>query len=78
MSPLHVKDATCPTGPAAPRGRFTLRVLAMLCFGAALAMFAYSSCIPIKAQVAQILLERAFAQTLTDGKPAELGAKADT
>jgi len=78
MSPLHVKDATCPTGPAAPRGRFTLRVLAMLCFGAALVMFSYSSWIPIKAQIAQILLERAFAQSLADGKPAKPWSWADT
>lgn len=78
MSPLHVKDATCPTGPAAPRGRFAFRVLATLCLVAALAMFAISSWIPIKAQIAQVLLERAFAQSLANGKPAKPWSWADT
>ncbi len=78
MSPLHVKDTTCPSGPAAPRGRFATRVVAMLCFIAALCLFAVSTWIPVKAQIAQILLERAFAQSLVSGKPVRPWSWADT
>lgn len=78
MSPLHVKDATCPTEPAAPRGRFVLRILAVLCLIAGLSMFTISSWIPIKAQIAQLLLERAFAQSVASGKPAKPWSWADT
>ncbi len=78
MSPLHVKHAACPTGPAAPRGRFVLRVLAALCLAAGLATFTISGWIPIKAHIAQVLLERAFAQSLADGRPVKPWYWADT
>ncbi len=78
MSPLHVEDATRPPGPATPCGRSALRIIAMACLVAGLALFAVASWIPVKAQVAQILLERAFAQSLVTGQPVKPWSWADT
>jgi sortase A len=58
--------------------RSRLPVLGMILAGLGLALIAQAALIPAKAAVAQVLLDRAFEQTLDDGEPHKPWRWADT
>ena len=60
------------------RGNPVGRVVAALLTLAGLGLTAQAAWIPVKAALAQALLERAFARTLTEGRPAKPWPWADT
>jgi len=74
--------ALLPTLPALHRARETLRaphrIAALLAATIGLVLVGQGIWIPAKAVLAQILLERAFAQTLATGKPVKPWSWADT
>ena len=67
-----------PTLPTLWGGINTRRLVGIIFVGLSLFMFSQSLYIYAKAQVAQVLLERAFTQTLATGKPAKAWSWADT
>jgi sortase A len=58
--------------------RSILNLLSVLCAVGALWLFGQSAYILAKAQLAQVLLERAFAQSIATGKPVKAWSWADT
>ncbi len=65
-------------GPANPRRRSILKLLTVLCVVGAMLMLGKSSWIMLKAEVSQVLLARAFAQTVSTGTPVKPWNWADT
>lgn len=65
-------------GPANPRRRSILNLLSVLCIAGAIAMLGKSSWIMLKAEVSQVLLARAFTQTVATGNPVKPWSWADT
>lgn len=65
-------------GPARFSRRFILNVLSVLFFAGAAVMLGKSSWIYLKAEVAQVLLERAFTQSIISGAPVKAWSWADT
>lgn len=76
MSPATL---TLPkTGPAHPLRRSVLNLASALCLGLSLVLFGQSIWIFAKAQLAQVLLERAFTQSIALGEPVKAWNWADT
>jgi sortase len=65
-------------GPVRLSRRSFLNFLSALCLGLSLFLFGQSAWIIAKAQVAQVLLERAFAQTIVTGEAVKAWRWADT
>lgn len=65
-------------GPAIPRRRSILNLISILCLAGAVAMLGKSSWIMLKAEVSQVLLARAFTQTVATGTPVRPWSWADT
>lgn len=65
-------------GPANPRRRSILNLLTILCIIGAVLMLGKSSWIVLKAEVSQVLLSRAFAQSVATGAPVKPWSWADT
>jgi sortase A len=67
-----------PLAPAHITRRFLLNLVSGVMIAASLTLFGQSVWIYAKAQLAQVLLERAFSQTLITGKPVKAWSWADT
>ncbi len=67
-----------PGGPARFSRRFILNALSVLFFAGAAVMLGKSCWIFLKAEVAQVLLERAFTQSMISGAPVKAWHWADT
>jgi sortase A len=65
-------------GPVRLSRRSFLNFLSALCLGLSLLLFGQSTWIFAKAQVAQVLFERAFAHTIVSGEPVKAWSWADT
>ena len=65
-------------GPANPRRRSIFTTLTLLCVIGAVLMLGKSSWIMLKAEVSQVLLTRAFAQSVSTGSPVKPWNWADT
>jgi sortase A len=65
-------------GPVRLSRRSFLNFLSALCLGLSLFLFGQSAWIFAKAQLAQVLLERAFSQTIMTGEPVKAWGWADT
>jgi hypothetical protein len=65
-------------GPVRLSHRSILNLLSALCLGVSLLLFGQSGWIFAKAQLAQVLLERAFSQSMASGKPVKAWGWADT
>jgi sortase A len=65
-------------GPANHRRRSILNLLTFLCIAGAVLMLGKSSWIMLKAEVSQVLLSRAFAQSIVSGTPVKAWSWADT
>lgn len=65
-------------GPVRLSRRSLLHLLSALCLGLSLFLFGQSAWIFAKAQLAQVLLERAFSQTIVSGQPVKAWGWADT
>ena len=65
-------------GPVRLSRRSFLNFLSALCLGLSLFLFGQSTWIFAKAQVAQVLLERAFSQSIVTGEPVKAWSWADT
>ena len=65
-------------GPVCPSRRSLLNLLSALCLGLSLFLFGQSTWIFAKAQMAQVLLERAFSQSIASGVPVKAWGWADT
>ena len=65
-------------GPVRPSRRSLLNLLSALCLGLSLFLFGQSTWIFAKAQMAQVLLERAFSQSIASGVPVKAWGWADT
>ena len=65
-------------GPVRLSRRSLLNLLSALCFGLSLFLFGQSAWIFAKAQLAQVLLERAFTQSIALGVPVKAWGWADT
>jgi sortase A len=65
-------------GPVRMSRRSTLNLLSTLCFMCAVFLFGNSVYIFAKAQLAQVLLERAFTQSIATGAPVKAWSWADT
>jgi sortase A len=66
------------TGPAHLQRRSILNLVAFIFLAGAFIMLGKSCWIYAKAQVAQVLMERAFDQSITSGKPVKAWSWADT
>lgn len=75
MLPLSV---TFHTGESAHPRRLLLNLLSAICVLASLWLFGHSAYIFAKAQLAQVLLNRAFDQSITTGQPVKAWSWADT
>jgi sortase A len=75
---MFLSLATTQDGPANPRRRPILNFLAVLCCVGALLMLGKSSWITLKAEVAQVLLSRAFSETIATGHAVKPWSWADT
>lgn len=60
------------------RKRTTLHSIAWLCFALGLGLLAQGAWIPVKARLAQVLLERAWSKSLASGSPTKPWPWADT
>jgi sortase A len=65
-------------GPVRPSRRSLLNLLSALCLGLSLFLFGQSAWIFAKAQLAQVLLERAFSQSIASGVRVKAWNWADT
>jgi sortase A len=65
-------------GPVRLSRRSTLNLLSAFCLGLSLFLFGQSAWIFAKAQLAQVLLERAFSQSIVKGEPVKAWSWADT
>ena len=65
-------------GPVRLSRRSVLNLLSALCLGVSLLLFGQSAWIFAKAQLAQVLLERAFSQSIATGQPVKAWGWADT
>ena len=65
-------------GPVRLSRRSLLNLLSALCLGLSLYLFGQSVWIFAKAQLAQVLLERAFSQSIVSGEPVRAWSWADT
>lgn len=65
-------------GPVRLSRRSLLNLLSVLCLGLSLFLFGQSAWIFAKAQLAQVLLERAFSQSIVSGVPVKAWGWADT
>ncbi len=65
-------------GPARLSRRSLLNLLSALCLGLSVVLFGQSAWIFAKAQLAQVLLERAFSQSISSGVPVKAWGWADT
>ena len=65
-------------GPARPSRRSLLNLLSALCLALSIFLFGQSVWIFAKAQLAQVLLERAFTQSIATGIPVKAWSWADT
>lgn len=65
-------------GPARLSRRSLLNLLSALCLGLSVVLFGQSAWIFAKAQLAQVLLERAFSQSIASGDPVKAWGWADT
>ena len=65
-------------GPVRLSRRSLLNLLSALCLGLSLFLFGQSAWIFVKAQLAQVLLERAFSQSIVSGQPVKAWGWADT
>jgi sortase A len=65
-------------GPVRLSRRSLLNLLSALCLGLSLFLFGQSAWIFAKAQLAQVLLERAFSQSIVSGQPVKAWGWADT
>jgi sortase A len=65
-------------GPVRLSRRSLLNLLSALCLGLAVFLFGQSTWIFAKAQLAQVLLERAFSQSIVSGQPVKAWGWADT
>ncbi len=65
-------------GPVRLSRRSVLNFLSALCLALSLFLFGQSAWIFAKAQLAQVLLERAFSQTIVTGEPVKAWSWADT
>lgn len=65
-------------GPASPRSRSILNLIALLCIVGAALMMGKSSWILLKAEVSQVLLHRAFEQAIVSGETVKPWSWADT
>ena len=65
-------------GPVRLSRRSLLNLLSALCLGLSLSLFGQSAWIFAKAQLAQVLLERAFSQSIVSGQPVKAWGWADT
>ena len=65
-------------GPVRLSHRSLLNLLSVLCLGLSLFLFGQSTWIFAKAQLAQVLLERAFSQSVASGIPIKAWSWADT
>jgi sortase A len=65
-------------GPVRLSRRSLLNLLSALCLGLSLFLFGQSAWIFAKAQLAQVLLERAFSQSISSGVPVKAWGWADT
>ena len=65
-------------GPVRLSRRSLLNLLSALCLGLSLFLFGQSAWIFAKAQLAQVLLERAFTQSIASGQPVKAWGWADT
>ncbi len=65
-------------GPATPRRRSILNLLTVLCIAGAVLMLGKSSWIMLKAEVSQVLLARAFSQSVAAGEAVKPWSWADT
>ena len=82
-TPLSLKSATSAgraesDGPAVPRRRSILNLLTLVCVLGAVLMLGKSSWITLKAEVSQVLLHRAFAQSISSGETVKAWNWADT
>jgi sortase A len=64
--------------PAQPPRRFLLNLASLLCLALSVWLFGQSAYIFAKAQVAQVLLNRAFTQSIMRGEPVKAWRWADT
>ena len=65
-------------GPVRLSRRSLFNLLSALCLGLSVVLFGQSAWIFAKAQVAQVLLERAFSQSIASGQPVKAWSWADT
>ncbi len=65
-------------GPVRLSRRSLLNLLSALCLGFSLFLFGQSAWVFAKAQLAQVLLERAFSQSIASGQPVKAWGWADT
>ena len=65
-------------GPVRLSRRSVLNLLSALCLGVSLLLFGQSAWIFAKAQLAQVLLERAFSQSIATGQPVKAWGWTDT
>lgn len=65
-------------GPVRLSRRSFLNLLSALCLGLSLFLFGQSAWIFAKAQLAQVLLERAFSEAIVSGEPVKAWSWADT
>jgi sortase A len=65
-------------GPVRLSRRSLLNLLSALCLGLSIFLFGQSAWIFAKAQLAQVLLERAFSQSIASGQPVKAWGWADT
>ena len=65
-------------GPVRLSRRSLLNLLSALCLGLSVVLFGQSAWIFAKAQLAQVLLERAFSQSISSGVPVKAWGWADT
>ena len=65
-------------GPVRLSRRSLLNLLSALCLGLSVVLFGQSAWIFAKAQLAQVLLERAFSQSIASGVPVKAWGWADT
>jgi sortase A len=65
-------------GPVRLSRRSLLNLLSALCLGLSVVLFGQSAWIFAKAQLAQVLLERAFTQSIASGAPVKAWGWADT
>lgn len=75
---MSLSLATTMDGPANPRRRPILNLLAALCCVGAVLMLGKSCWITLKAEVAQVLLSRAFSETVVTGHAVKPWSWADT